>query len=187
MSKQDEYSPINFSKELEQPEIQQALTNLIGALPKIDKSLQSLDNLTVFSQAFLTDRQSIDTLENRLKTYPIDSNAIEAGIQLVGKLPMLLQLVELLEGVVFFVQDVLSDEQSMEQINASINQFKFVQQSRDAVDIAKEVKNRLEVDSVETISLFTILRWLKDPTVQQGLRIVKTTLAVLGQREDSQS
>lgn len=185
MSVQENNVTISWTKELEQPDVQQSLTYLIRKLPEIQQSVESLENVITFGQAVLQDKQTIDSIENRINTYPIDVEAIEAGIQLIGKLPMLLQHVQLIEQLTTFVQDVLGDEQSMEQINTSIEQLPFVKEGKDALEIVQEVKKRTELESRESISIFTMMKWLKDPTVQQGLHIVKTTLTVLGERRQN--
>ena len=97
-------------KELEQPEIKQSLTYLIRKLPDIQQSVESLDKIITFGTAVLQDSETMNSLENRFQTYPVDAEAIEAGIQLIGKLPMLLVQIEMLERITFFIKDVLNDE-----------------------------------------------------------------------------
>lgn len=171
-----------WTKELEQPEVQESLTYLIRKLPEIQQSVESIDNLVTFGQSVLQDKQTIGSFESRLSTYPIDAEAIEAGIQLIGKLPMLLQHVQLIEQATVFIQDVLGDERSMEQVNASIQDFPLVKEGKEALEIAQEIKNRAEIEPQENISIFALMKWLKDPTVQQGLHVAKTALTVLGER-----
>jgi len=95
---------------------------------------------------------------------------------------MLLQHIQLIETTNVFIQDLLGDEQSMEQVNTSISQLPFVQKGVEALDIAKEVNERVANEPEEKVSIFTMMKWLKDPTVQQGLHVVKTALTVLGER-----
>lgn len=170
-----------WTEELSDPEVQQSLAYLIRKLPELQQSVESINNIVTFGESFLQDKQTINSFENRLQTYPIDAEAIEAGIQLIGKLPMLLQHVQLIEQVTVFIQDILGDEQSMEQVNTSIQQLPFIKEGQEALEVAKEVKNRIDIEPRETISIFTMMKWLKDPTVQQGLHVVKTALTVLGE------
>lgn len=168
--------------ELNEPEVKESLTYLIHKLPEIQQSVESMEKFATFGQSFLQDKQTIDSFENRLSTYPIDAEAIEAGILLIGKLPLLLQHVQLIKTATVFIQDVLGDEQSMEQVSTSIQNLPFVKEGQEALEIAKDVKSRIAHEPKETISIFTMMKWLKDPTVQQGLHVIKTILTVLGER-----
>src|SRR5690625_2108737 len=95
---------------------------------------------------------------------------------------MLLQHIQLIETTNVFIQDLLGDEQSMEQVNTSISQLPFVQKGVEALEIAKEVNERVANEPEEKVSIFTMMKWLKDPTVQRGLHVAKTALTVLGER-----
>jgi len=172
----------NWTEELNEPEVQESLVYLIRKLPEIQQSVESIENIVTLSQSFLQDKDTIDSFESRLRTYPIDAEAIEAGIMLIGKLPLLLQHVQLIEKATLFIQDVLGDEQSMEQINTSIQQLPFAKEGMDAIEVVKEVKKRVPSEPKQNISIFTMMKWLKDPTVQQGLHVAKTALTVLGER-----
>lgn len=172
-------------KELEQPEIKQSLTYLIRKLPDIQQSVESLDKIITFGTAVLQDSETMNSLENRFQTYPVDAEAIEAGIQLIGKLPMLLAQIEMLERITFFIKDVLNDEQSMEQINYSIGQLPFVKEGKEAFEIVREVKERVQKEQSEKVSLLTMMKWLKDPNVQRGLQFVNTALTILNEKQNN--
>lgn len=181
MSVQRESSK-TWTEELNEPEVEESLIYLIRKLPEIQQSVESIENIVTLGQSFLQDKDTIDSFENRLRTYPIDAEAIEAGIMLIGKFPLLLQHVQLIEKATQFIQDVLGDEQSMEQINTSIQQLPFAKEGLDALEVVKEVKERVASEPKENVSIFTMMKWLKDPTVQQGLHVAKTALTVLGER-----
>lgn len=172
-----------WSKELAEPEVQEALSYLIRKLPEIQQSVQSLDEMVTFGKSVLQDQETIDTFEKRLSVYPLNAETLEAGIHLIGKLPMLLQHVEMLEQITVFIQDILGDQQSLEQMNQSISELPFVKEGKSAMEMAQEIKERAATEPRETVSVFTLMRWLKDPTVQQGLHYVKTTLTVLGEKQ----
>lgn len=167
---------------LNEPETKESLTYLIEKLPEIKQSVESIEGMVTFGQTFLQDIDTIDSFENRLKTYPIDAEAIEAGVLLIGKLPLLLQHVQLLEVATIFLQEVFGDEQSMEQVNTSIRELPFVEKALETLDVTKQIKERFNSEPQEKVSIFTMMKWLKDPTVQQGLHVVKTALTVLGER-----
>lgn len=172
-----------WSKELAEPEVQESLHYLIRKLPEIQQSIQSLEEMVTFGKSILQDKESINFFEKRLSLYPVNAETIEAGIHLLGKLPMLLQHVEMLEQVTVFIQDVLGDKQSLEQINQSISDLPFVTEGKGALEMAQEIKERAATEPRENVSVFTLMKWLKDPTLQQGLHYVKTALTVLGEKQ----
>lgn len=168
---------------LTQPEIQQSLIYLLHKLPDIQQSVQSIENIVTFGQSFLQDKETITSLENRLAAYPINAETVEAGITLLGKLPLILQQVELLEQATVFIQDVLGDDQSLQQINESLNSLPVVEQSKEVVELVNKIKANAEIERQETISIFTLMKWLKNPAVQKGLHYAKSALTILGERQ----
>lgn len=167
---------------LERPDIQDSLTYLIHKLPDIQKSVQSADELLTFGQSFIKDQETIQSFENRLKTYPLNADTLEAAVALLGKLPMLLQLIETVEQLTVFVQDVLGDEQSIEQLFQSLNELPLVQKGKETAGLIDEIKEEAQSKPQQQVSLFTLMKWLKDPTVQKGLHYAKAALDVLGKK-----
>lgn len=182
MSTEHTQSNSDVKTMLDEPEVQQSLLYLIQKLPDIKQAVQSVDSILKFGQAVMQDEETTEMYENRLSTYPIGYETIEAGIVLLGKLPLLLQHVEMIEQVTVFVQDVLGDEQSLEQIAESVSELPGVEEGKGALQLVNEIKERAEVERQEHISIFTLMKWLKDPTVQKGLHYAKTTLTVLGEK-----
>lgn len=164
-------------------ETQESLSYLIEKLPDVKRLVEAIEPVIHFSKAVLEDEQTINQFENRLSAYPINGETIEAGIELLGKLPMLLQHVAMLEQLTVFVQDVLGDEQSLEQIKCSIESLPLVQEGKALTDVVKEVKERAATQPQEPVSIFTLMKWLKDPSVQKGLHFAKTTLDILGEKQ----
>lgn len=178
------YETYDWAKELEQAEVQQSLAYLIQKLPEIQQFVESLDKLKTFGAAVLQDKETIQSFENRFQAYPVNAQTIEAGIQLIGKLPTLLQYIEFFERVTFFIQDVLSDEQSMEQMKHSMKQLPIMKEGKEVFEMAREIKERAQYGQPEQISLFTLMKWLKDPTVQRGLHFVNTALTVINEKRN---
>lgn len=182
MSTEHAKNKSDLMSELEQPKVKESLLYLIDKLPDIHQAVQSVDSIVKFGQSVMEDEKTIEMYEDRLSTYPIGYETIEAGIALLGKLPLLLQHVEMIEQITVFVQDVLGDEQSLEQISESINDLPGIEEGKGALEIISEIKERAEFEEQEQISLFTLMKWLKDPTVQKGLHYTKTALTVIGEK-----
>lgn len=182
MSSTETTATQDWVKQLECPEIQDSLTYLIQKLPDIQKSVQSADELITFGQSFLKDQETIQSFENRLKAYPLNAKTLEAAITLVGKLPMLLQLVETLEQITLFVQNVLGDEQSIDQLMQSFNELPLVEKGKETVGLLEEIKERAESEPQQQVSIFALMKWMKDPTVQKGLHYARAALDVLDQK-----
>ncbi|WP_062350717.1 hypothetical protein [Bacillus kwashiorkori] len=165
--------------ELDRPDVQESLTFLIQKLPDIQKSVAQLDSVIQFGQAVLQDKTTIDNMEDKLSYTPINYDTLEALVGLLGKLPVLLELVEKLEQGVEFIKAVLADKQSLDQLNESITSLPVITKAKEVAEFVHEVKERAEQEPVQHISLFTVLKWIKSPTVQNGLHYVKTALDVL--------
>lgn len=182
MSTEQANNKSEIMNELDQPEVKESLLYLIQKLPEIQEAVQSVDSIVKFGQAVMEDSETAKMYEERFSTYPIGYETIEAGIALLGKLPLLLQHVGMIEQITVFVQDVLGDEQSIEQITQSINELPGVEEGKGALQLVNEIKERAEVERQEQVSLFTLMKWLKDPTVQKGLHYAKTALTVIGEK-----
>ncbi|WP_121639054.1 hypothetical protein [Virgibacillus sp. Bac330] len=164
--------------ELKQPEIHQALTGIIHRLPEIERTLQSLEQLTQFSMDVVKDQTTMEALEERLQLSRIDESSLEALVALLAKLPTILEMVEQIEKIALFIKHVVHDEQSMEQIKTSMAELPFIQQQKEVKDFFEAVQTRHE--SIEQhISIFTIIKWMKEPHVQKYLKYMQATLDVL--------
>lgn len=168
--------------QLEQPEVKESLLYLINKLPDIKQTVESIDTAVTFGQSIIEDKDTTKLFEERLSTYPISFETIEACIQLLGKLPMLLKHVEMLEQLTVFIEDVLGDERSLQQIKTSIQELPLVEEGKEAVQLVSEIKERAKIEPKEQVSIFTLMKWLKEPTVQKGLHYVKVALTVLGEK-----
>ncbi|KOY81684.1 hypothetical protein I6G82_21850 [Lysinibacillus macroides] len=169
-----ETNPIQM--QLQQPETQQAIAALLANLPTYQKNLETLGNVIEFGQAALTDQQAIQKYDELVRSYNIDFETFEALIQLLEKLPRLVQLLEQLEDITDFISAVLKDEKTLEVATNSLKAYAEPVFSK--VSLLKEIQEQAEAQT-EPIKLFTIINWLKDPSVQKMLKYIQATLLVL--------
>ncbi len=168
--------------ELEQPEVQASLADLVRKMPEIQKTYQSLEDIVLFGQAFLQDRESIERLEEKITHYSINEETIKSLVTLIEKLPSIVRVVEQLEEITVFVNSVLKDTESMAYISGTIHEYidPLVNEGEKGIKMLNEIKRRAD-SKKQSYSLFTIMKWLKDPTVQKGLGYMQATLEVLSE------
>lgn len=171
-----EMNPIQY--QLQQPETQEAIVKLFVNLPTYQKNLETLGEWIDFGNAVFQDKESLGKYDELIRSYNLDLKTIEALINLLEKLPRLNELVETLDNILQFGEAVMKDEASIEYATASLKSYTdpVMEKGRQGLELVKEIQQRAQADS-EPIKLFTILKWLKEPSVQQGLKYVQAALA----------
>ena len=169
---------------LTQPEVERALLALVERLPKIEQSLRRLEDAADFGAAVMRDEQVKRKIDSFLDQSNLQIETLEAAMQLLEKLPMLLNVVNQLENVAAFAQDVYQDEASKAMIGQRIDEYvtPLKQRADWTRDTWTEVRRRAEGDERQ-VTLFSLIRWLKEPSVQHGLKYMQATIEVLS--EDS--
>lgn len=105
-------------------------------------------------------------------------------MQLIEQLPQITELVGVLGKSMDFVQSVATDEVLKNDTVGAIKEIAepVVGTVKNLAATAIEAKDRAEA-STETISLFGMMRMLKDPQVQKALRFMNAYLQVSGERQ----
>lgn len=103
---------------------------------------------------------------------------------LIEQLPQITQLVGALGKSLDFVQSVATDEVLKNDTVGAIKEIAepVVDTVKNLAATAIEAKDRAEASS-ETISLFGMMRMIKDPQVQKALRFMNAYLQVSGERQ----
>jgi uncharacterized protein YjgD (DUF1641 family) len=103
---------------------------------------------------------------------------------LVKQLPQLAVATAWLVKGVDVATEVMTDGDMLEGVAHIVREkAKPVQKKlKEAAVIAREAKHRGETDT-SRVSIFGILRLLKDPTVQKNLRYVQAFLTILSERD----
>ncbi len=173
-----EMNPIQ--KQLQQPETQEAIVKLLVNLPAYQKNLETLGEWIDFGKAVLQDKHALNKYDELIRSYNLDLETVEALISLLEKLPRLNELVKTLDNFLQFGEAILHDDASLNYAAASLKSYTdpITEKGRRGLDLVKDIQERAHADS-EPIKLFTILKWLKEPSVQQALKYVQATLTTL--------
>ncbi|TCI21485.1 hypothetical protein EVJ33_07305 [Exiguobacterium sp. SL-10] len=180
-----EHTTMNKSLEtaLTRPDVEQALVSLVERLPEIEKSLRRLEDAVDFGKATMNDQHVKDKLDSLLDSSNLQIETLEAAVKLAEKLPMLLQMTNQLEQVLAFAQDVYSDEQTRELIGQRVDEYVSPVKEKAVATrtLLTEIRDRAERDDRQ-ITLFSLIRWLKEPSVQHGLKYMQATVEVLSEQ-----
>ncbi|MFX4302498.1 hypothetical protein ACOJUR_09615 [Alicyclobacillus tolerans] len=175
---------------LSNPEIQSSLVKALEKLPNIMEKYDALDRMLSFANEVFKDGDSMDYLLSGIKTDlpPIHLNrdTLESAFILLDKLPKLAKYVQQMELAIDIVESFVTDKQSIEYLTNGINDIVEPWRSKiqDGVSIVKEAQQRAAKDQ-STLSVFSLMKLVKDPTMQKGLHIIKEILTVIGERNVS--
>lgn len=168
---------------LTRPDVEQALISLVDRLPKIEQSLRRLEDAVDFGMATIQDEEVKGKLDRVMDSSNIQVETLEAAMQLIEKLPMLLQVTNQLEAMFDFAKDVYQDEETKELIGRRVEEY--VSPAKEKVEWSRatfeEVQRRVAEDDRQ-ITLFSLMKWLKEPSVQHGLKYMQATIDVLSER-----
>jgi uncharacterized protein YjgD (DUF1641 family) len=119
--------------------------------------------------------------DDLVRSYNIET--IESLVGLLEKLPKILKLVEQLENLIDFATAVLADQQTLDYATASIKSYTepVLKKGQQGLSLVKEIQQQAQA-TTKPVKLFTIMKWLKDPNVQQSLKFVQATLTVLNKK-----
>ncbi|WP_338752154.1 hypothetical protein [Bacillus sp. FJAT-52991] len=178
LSKQD------WIDELDKPEVQASLQQLIEKLPLLTEKLEQVDHILSFGQAVMDDQHTMKKVKTKLDSTNIDVDTLEAALHLLEKLPLLLQLTEKLETVIRFAEQVLGDQQSIDYLQKSVEGY--LEPVKTKINTGKtlweEVQTKAEVNT-QHISVFTVLKWIKDPSVQRILSYVQAFIDTMPKKQ----
>ncbi|WP_025847956.1 DUF1641 domain-containing protein [Brevibacillus agri] len=174
-------------QELSDPDVQEAMVTLIRKLPKIKDAVLAAEQGLELAASIVQDKESLNGLFGRLEQqcalYRVDEEAIVALFALLEKLPKLVKYVNAIEQVADFLESVGQDKQSQQYLLDGVKAYitPVAAQMENGVAVLREAKERAERRH-ETVSVFTLLRLMKDPAVQKALRFAQSLLEVLAEK-----
>lgn len=182
---------VNVSEELyqiietlEKPEVRHSLQRLLEKLPNVEQTIKSAENVMDFGKAVLADEKTIDRYEHFASTYNVGSETITAIVQLIEKLPKLVQIIHQLEDIIDFVTAVLQDKPTIEYTANNLKGYidPCVEKGKMGMEFFRMVQRRTE-ESPQHINVFSIIKWMKDPSVQRSLNYVQSALDILKEKK----
>lgn len=176
----DRYEMERIIQELEKQEQLNSLHYLVQKLPDFVNAIQAMEGKLSFIQSVLEDKIStqniVEDFENRWNSLHITSEHADSLIKMVQILPRLVPLLEKMEEMILFAQNVWQDKQSVEYLT---NSLKDVVPVGKGIDILQETNERFALQRDENINILRMYRLLKDPLIQKGFRYIETLLDVI--------
>ncbi|MEW9667902.1 DUF1641 domain-containing protein [Ammoniphilus sp. 3BR4] len=179
-------TPGQWVNELSNPEVQEALTTLVQKLPQIKEAVVKMEQGIEMVSVLATDSQTINNVAeplSHISKVALNKDNIDALLSLVEKLPKLAQTVEMLERATPFIEMIAKKENlvSVAEV-AEIVATPVTEKVQEGLSMVKEAKLRAEQNR-ESVSIFGLLRLLKDPTVQDGLKFAQAFLEVVSEKK----
>ena len=177
---------------LSQPETERALLRLIEALPLWSERLEKLDQTLSFAEEVLKDKDSmnymLEGLQADLPPVTLDKETVFALVKLMDKLPKLVSVLEKIEPAFDFAMAVTEDKDALSYLYEGAVSYvqPALHKAEEAKTIVEEIKKRAQADRTP-VTIFGLLKMLKDPLVQDVLITARTALAVLGERKNKQT
>lgn len=175
---------------LSKEENRNALLYLIDKLPDIAKSVQTVDDITAFTQHTLQDKESMEDLfqemEDKLGATHLHKETFDSLTRLLQLLPTVVPLLEKLVDVSMFVTETAQDKESMDALSHDMAPVTAL--ADESLDVMKETNRRVQNEKdLPNVSIFKLLSLLKDPTVRRGYQYVNTFLNVLSEKDNKEA
>ncbi|WP_042352605.1 hypothetical protein [Bacillus massiliigorillae] len=175
---------LDWLNELEDPRIQQSMIELIRKLPEIQTTLQSVEDIVSFGKATIQDKQTTAMLEEKLSTYNVNGETLQALFTLLEKLPAMVKVIQQFEEISAFLLSIVQDKESSAYLINNLKEYAdpVLQGGKNGLAFIQEVKERANCNP-QSITIFSIVRWLKEPAVQKSLCYVQAAIDVLSDKK----
>lgn len=168
-------------QELESKEQLESLYYLTLKLPEFTDAIRRVEDQLSFIGSVLEDKESLNALgqevEEKVEKLHLNKEHFDAMLDMMHILPRLVPMIQKLDEVATFANDVLSDKESLEYAVSSLNDIVPIEKG---MDIIKETNKQFKEDQrTPNMSVFGMYRLLKDPMVQNGFKYIETLLDVI--------
>lgn len=174
-----------LSEELSNPAVQEALVALIQKLPQINEAIVKMEQGIGVISALATDTQTINNVTepiSQISKVALSKDNLEALASIADKLPRIAQSLELLDKVVPLLEKAGQRENWVAMAGlVEVLAAPVTEKFQDGMSMVKEAKQRSERNKND-ISIFGVLKLLKDPLVQDGLKFVQALLEVTNEK-----
>ncbi len=161
------------------PEIQSATITVLSKMPMLAKLFTALELGGALVEPLAKDEELIDMAIDSVTKLakPLSAENLGAAMALLEKLPMLVKLMNWLEMGLDLVEPMITDKELLPlTVNTVTSAAKPVAKcATDNFAMLKTALAKAEKDTT-TFGVFGLMRLLKDPTVQKGLRIANAYL-----------
>jgi len=171
------------------PDFQAKFVRVIERLAEWDEALGNLPTAIAFGRELVQDRESMRYLmASALEEIPlrVDRDTLVALAELLNALPTLVELMRPLLQFAEFAKVVLEDRASVEYLFASLtSEFESMQRMIEEARIIAREAGRIAAEDRTPVTVWSLLRLLKEPVVQKGLRYAKAFVQVAQERPDA--
>ncbi|TXL65034.1 DUF1641 domain-containing protein [Cerasibacillus terrae] len=171
----------NVLKELENEEKAQSLHYLVDKLPEFVSSVKVVEDKLNFIVDALSDQKSLQMIaedtERKIEQLHIHQEHVDAMLELVHTLPSLVPVVKKMENLMLFAEDVWGDEKTFDAIVKGVNDVIPIKKGAEIIEETNEHFKANE--DMAPVSVFGLLRLLKDPAIQHGLKYLQSFLYVM--------
>lgn len=176
---------MNVLEELEQEEQIESLQYLVHKLPEFVSAIRVMEDKLTFLVDSLNDQKSLRLLveetEEKVDNLNIHKEHLDAMVELVQMLPRFLPAIKKVEDMTLFIESVVGDEKT---VNTLIEGFNDIVPVKEGAEIIEETNQHFEEnEDTSTVSVFGLMRMIKDPTVQTGIKYAQSLLTVINQRK----
>lgn len=181
-----------LTKTLSDPDVQEALIQVLQKLPRIVDALGAAEKSLDFVKEVVNDQDAVQGIikgiQNEFPEAHMDKETIQSLFILLNKLPKFLKMLNMVETIFDTVDATINDKQSVEYLTSGLGDFvqPINEKVQGAVAIVAQANERSKTDQSQ-MSIFGVLKLLKDPTVQQGLRFAKALLDVISESKQTQA
>ncbi|ACV57441.1 DUF1641 domain-containing protein [Alicyclobacillus acidocaldarius] len=171
------------------PDFQAKFVRVIERLAEWDEALGNLPTAIAFGRELVQDRESMRYLmESASEEIPlrVDRDTLAALAELLNALPTLVELMRPLLQFAEFAKAVLEDRASVEYLFASLtSEFESMQRMIEEARIIAREAGRIAAEDRTPVTVWSLIRLLKEPVVQKGLRYAKAFVQVAQERADA--
>jgi len=185
-TKQQEAGADQWLNELAKPEVQEALAVMIQKLPELKDTVLKIEQVVGSVSNMATDMGTIDSLVepvDKVSKVLLNPETLDAMVVMIDKLPKIAKTLETLDKLSPFVE-ALTDKDNLKGIAGLVEVFAtpVTERVQDGISMVKEAKERANQNTT-TISLFGMMKILKDPAVQNGFKFLQALLDVSAEKK----
>ncbi|MDI9260269.1 DUF1641 domain-containing protein [Alicyclobacillus sendaiensis] len=168
------------------PDFQEKFVRVIERLAEWEEALGDLPTAIAFGKELVQDRESMRyLLTSASDEIPlrVDRDTLVALAEILNALPTLVELMRPLLQFAEFAKAVLEDRASVEYLFASLtSEVESMQRRMEEARIIAREAGRVAAEDRTPVTVWSLLRLLKEPIVQKGLRYAKAFVQVAQDR-----
>lgn len=171
--------------DLSDPGTVEALQKILNQLPEMADRIEKINKAASFAETLVKDEETLHKVNLFLDHSNLDIKTIAAVIRLLEKLPFLAELADKIENQARFIESVLKDEQSQGYLQRNMEEY--LSHATDKWSEGKQLWEQVKKDAEgneKQITIFTIMKWMKEPQVQRFLSYVQALIHAFPSRDN---